>query len=159
MYVVVNASDLPFRMLCRKYNASACYSPMIYADKLVYDAAYREEVTQDLGEGNDHPLILQFAANDPATLLAATQHIMHLVDAVDINLGCPQHRAKLEHFGSYLTDKHDWPLIADMVRILKQNISIPVTAKIRLLSSLEETRELCKLLEESGIDMIAVHGR
>lgn len=31
---MVDASDLAFRMLCRAYNADACFTPMFYADKV-----------------------------------------------------------------------------------------------------------------------------
>lgn len=38
-------------------------------------------------------------------LLQACKHVQEDVDAVDLNLGCPQRVAHAEHFGSYLLDE------------------------------------------------------
>lgn len=42
----------------------------------------------------DRPLFAQFCANDPDHFLEAAKLIQHQVDAVDLNLGCPQRIAK-----------------------------------------------------------------
>lgn len=77
----------------------------------------------------------------------------------DLNLGCPQRIAHSGHFGSYLLDPVDRPLVLSIVRTLSTNIRIPIFVKIRLLNTIEESIELCQQLVEAGAALIAIHGR
>ena len=38
-------------------------------------------------------------------------------------------------------------------------LKIPVTCKIRILTSLDDTIALCKMIQDCGVAAIAVHGR
>lgn len=42
---------------------------------------------------------------------------------------------------------------------LVQNLTVPVTCKIRVLPSLEDTLNLVKMIESTGVAAITVHGR
>lgn len=50
-------------------------------------------------------------------------------------------------------------LLYDIVSTLSQNLSIPVTCKIRLPPTLEATLSLCHTLCRAGCAMLVVHGR
>jgi len=41
MVPMVGQSDRPFRVLCRKFGASVCWSEMLMADRFSSDTAYR----------------------------------------------------------------------------------------------------------------------
>lgn len=46
-----------------------------------------------------------------------------------------------------------------IVRTLAAELTIPVFVKIRLLSTLEKTIELCRQLADAGAALIAIHAR
>jgi hypothetical protein len=68
---------------------------MWMAERFAHDEGYR---VQALGQGvrsDDHPLVVQLAANTPADFAAAAVAAELLgADGVDLNLGCPQTRAR-----------------------------------------------------------------
>eukprot|EP00271_Cylindrocystis_brebissonii_P012249 TRINITY_DN30474_c0_g1_i1.p1 TRINITY_DN30474_c0_g1~~TRINITY_DN30474_c0_g1_i1.p1 ORF type:complete len:674 (+),score=91.79 TRINITY_DN30474_c0_g1_i1:130-2151(+) len=151
---MVDQSELPFRLLCRKYGAEAAYTPMLHSRLFSEDVKYRREFTTC---PEDRPLFVQFCSNCPDTLLAAAQLVAPVADYVDINLGCPQRIAKRGNYGAFLMD--DLPLIKTMVEKLATNLEIPVSCKIRMFPSLDKTIEYARMLETAGCALLAVHGR
>ena len=136
---MVAASELPFRLLCRRHGAQLCYTPMMHAAEFINPA----HVATPNGVGalqtrpGDAPLVAHFAANDAATLLAAAKRAEPYAVAVDINLGCPQRSAHSGHYGSFLTDPGpDRPLVLGMVSTLARGTRLPVFVKIRLQATL-----------------------
>ncbi|KAJ1032404.1 hypothetical protein NDA16_000430 [Ustilago loliicola] len=189
---MVDQSELPWRILSRRYGSELVYTPMInaklFADetnkkkKVKYqevnfskefpeegatllsltppssEASTSEVSTSETGsQDTDRPLFVQFCANDPTTLLKAAQVVEDRCDAVDLNLGCPQHIARRGHYGSYLME--DWPLIFSLINILHINLKVPVTAKMRVYESVEKTVAYARMLERAGAQIITVHGR
>ena len=75
-------------------------------------------------------------------VLEAAKMVQDEVDAVDLNLGCPQGIAKKGHYGSFLLKETD--LICSIIRELNEGLKVPVTVKIRVLDSEDETLELVK---------------
>lgn len=152
---MVDQSELPFRLLCRQYGATAAYTPMIHSRIFVEDKVYRRENMTFIPE--DRPLFVQFCSNNPDHLLAAARHVEPHCDAVDLNLGCPQRIAKRGNYGAFLMD--DLQLVEKIVRHVAENLSIPVTCKIRIFPELDRTIEYAKMLEAAGCSLLAVHGR
>lgn len=135
-----------------------------------------QQFNTELGEEGgpmDRPLIVQFCANNPQKLLDAAKFVERHCDAIDLNLGCPQDIAKKGHYGSFLQD--EWELIfsmsscfllsagvcmlTDLVNILHENLSIPVTAKFRIFKDVNKTVEYAKMLERAGAQILTCHGR
>ncbi|EPQ29626.1 uncharacterized protein PFL1_02845 [Pseudozyma flocculosa PF-1] len=183
---MVDQSELPWRILSRRYGSDLVYTPMINARLFVDEASKKsrskyQEVNfnrscgeegaevidlangseQDRGEGSstdtDRPLLVQFCANDPQTLLKAAEVVQDRCNGVDLNLGCPQHIARRGHYGSFLME--DWPLIFSLINILHINLKVPVTAKMRVYDSVEKTIAYARMLERAGAQIITVHGR
>eukprot|EP00300_Choanocystis_sp_HF-7_P007826 c15537_g1_i1.p1 GENE.c15537_g1_i1~~c15537_g1_i1.p1 ORF type:complete len:297 (+),score=40.51 c15537_g1_i1:29-919(+) len=153
---MVGASDLAFRLLCRKYGAECVWTEMFPADKFATEE-YRAQYFQ-VNE-RDRPLVVQFCGHDPAQMTAAALLAQSHCDCVEINLGCPQRPARLNLYGAYLMAKEHWTTVFTMVQSLKDALTIPVACKIRLLSSIDETIEFCRGLESHGCQLITIHGR
>ena len=154
---MVGASELPFRLLCRRYGAQCAYTPMMSATQFGLDDEYRKREFQTTPD--DRPLVCHFAANDPADFARAAKMAEPYCDAIDLNLGCPQRTAYVGHFGSYLLTPKDRSLILDIVRAGVSAVSIPIFVKIRLLDTVDETLELCRQLSSAGASLIAIHAR
>jgi tRNA-dihydrouridine synthase 1 len=105
----------------------------------------------------DRPLFVQFCANEPAHLLAAAQLAAPYCDAVDLNLGCPQGIARKGHYGAFLQEDQD--LIYRLIHTLHKSLPIPVTAKIRILDTKEETLAYAKNVLAAGASIVTLHGR
>ena len=160
---MVNASEQPFRMLCRAHGADLCYTPMFHSRLFVADPKYRERnFPEDQDCAQDRPLFVQFCGDDPATLLAAARLVEHRCDAIDLNLGCPQGIARRGHYGSFLLSEVE--LLERIVSKLSTGLSIPVTCKIRLTSTDASTRvadtiALCRRLQSAGCCILTVHAK
>ncbi|KXZ49917.1 hypothetical protein GPECTOR_19g368 [Gonium pectorale] len=154
---MVDQSELPFRLLCRRHGATCAYTPMLHARIFSQDRKYREEMLTSCAE--DRPLLVQFCSNDPAHLLKAARmaEASGVADAIDLNLGCPQRIAKRGGYGAFLMD--DLPKVETMVRTLAQNLRIPVTVKIRIFPDLDRTLAYARMVEAAGASLVAVHGR
>ncbi|GMI45963.1 hypothetical protein TrCOL_g669 [Triparma columacea] len=156
---MVGASELPFRLLCRKYGATIAYTPMISSARFCLPAehAYREEQFQT--NATDRPLVAHFSANKPNEMAAAAKLVESRCDAIDLNLGCPQRVAYVGHYGSYLLDDVDRELVLSIVSETVKAVSIPVFVKIRLLDTVEKTITLVTQLKDAGASLVAIHAR
>jgi len=152
---MVDQSELPFRMLCRRYDANLCYTPMLHAKHFANSHKYRRRYFTS--HPDDRTLVVQFCANDPAWLLAAATHVQDNCDAVDINLGCPQNIAKRGNYGAFLMEQAD--TVLSLVRTLHQHLRVPVFCKMRVWTDMDRTIAFAKALEEAGCQLLAVHGR
>lgn len=158
------------------------YTPMFHARLFGDTAKYRDQhlqtsITKDAEpvlptspetvrettpylDGNpsfDRPLFVQFCANDPNHLLSAAKLAAPHCDAVDLNLGCPQGIARKGHYGSFLQE--DQELVHKLISTLSGELSVPVTAKIRILDSKENTLKYARNVLSAGASIITVHGR
>lgn len=129
---MVDQSELAFRILCRRYRPNTlCFTPMLHSKRFVHDKTYRSKffTTCEI----DRPLIAQFCGDDSATLITAAKMIEKHVDAIDLNLGCPENIAKKGHYGSFLLNEPE--TIIQIVQEMITGLDIPVTCKIRIMES------------------------
>ncbi|CAJ0579802.1 unnamed protein product, partial [Mesorhabditis spiculigera] len=155
---MVRYSKLVFRKLVRLYNVDCCFTPMIYAKEFLQsDVARNSEFTTDT---DDHPLIVQFASNDPVEFAAATELVYKYSNGVDLNCGCPKGDVRARGYGSSLLTQPE--LLADIVRQTRNRISddkFAISLKIRIQDPLERTVDLCRKAAAAGVNHLTAHAR
>jgi tRNA-dihydrouridine synthase 1 len=120
----------------------------------------------------DRPLILQLGSSNIEKLLQAIELAVDLkdpntgdvmIDAVELNCGCPQRCAKKGNYGSFLLDPPRQDILLNIIRTIRQSnvlpSSIPLLVKMRVLEGIPETVHLAKCIVEAGAGLLTVHGR
>ena len=79
------------------------------------------------------------------------------VSGIDVNMGCPKEFSIKGGMGAALLT--DLDKACDILKTLVNGVSLPVTCKVRILTEVQESVDMCKRLESTGIAAIAVHGR
>lgn len=72
-------------------------------------------------------------------------------------MGCPKEFSLKGGMGAALLTQVD--KAKSILSTLTQNVSVPITCKIRVFESTEDTLDLVRELVSTGISAIAVHGR
>jgi tRNA-dihydrouridine synthase 1 len=172
---MVDQSDLPFRLLCRKYGSNLCFTPMIHSGLVIRSDAYRKKFTGTWLDPVDRPLIAQLCGSDPDTMLEAAQLVEPYVDGIDINCGCPQGIAKRGDYGAYLLEQEE--KLLKLVKHLVKHLKVPLSVKVRLLPDPEinpykikrpeddefdipaASLALYGKLVDAGVHLLTIHGR
>ncbi len=108
------------------------------------------------------PLGIQLFGGDPDHLAEAARMVVDWKqpDFLDLNFGCPVNKVVCKNGGSSLL--RDCPLLERVARaVVRAAAPCPVTAKIRIgwdRASINAVTT-ARLLEEAGVQAIAVHGR
>ncbi|XP_015588531.1 tRNA-dihydrouridine(20) synthase [NAD(P)+]-like [Cephus cinctus] len=168
---MVRIGTLPMRLLALDYGADIVYTEELIDWKLLRSIRRPNEVlgTVDYIDRTDGTIVfrscprerdrvvLQLGTCDSNRALQVARMVQHDVAGIDVNMGCPKKFSMMGGMGAALLKNRD--RAKDILTTLVNGIDIPVTCKIRVLSNVEETLELCENLLSTGISAIAVHGR
>jgi len=152
-------SDQPFRRTVRKFGADLVISEMIASDAVL--RAVRSEIRKmSTNCSGEFPMAVQLAGRDPKLMAEAAKINEDRGAAIiDINFGCPARKVTNKVCGSALMRNEK--LASDIMTAVVEAVSIPVTMKMR--TGWDETSrnapQLARIAEETGIQMITVHGR
>ncbi|KAL7411526.1 hypothetical protein BDY24DRAFT_133571 [Mrakia frigida] len=163
---MVGISDLPFRLLTSRWGATLTYTQMLHSSALINDRDFLEstlldlELGKKLREQSGGPrVVAQLAGDDPDKMGRAGRLLIGLVDALEINLGCPQRRAKEGHYGGYLLNIPDLPLITSLTNSLHP-LPLPLHLKIRLPTLPLTLPTLLKhLISTTHVSVLTLHCR
>jgi tRNA-dihydrouridine synthase B len=159
---MAGVTDVVFRQLCKELGADVMVTEFVSAEGIMQ----RDEYTRKYTEFTDaqRPVGIQLFGADGARMGEAARKILDWKqpDFIDINFGCPVNKVVSKNGGSSLLK--DCPVLASVASGVVQALDgtgIPVTAKIRIGWDQQHINavEVCHILEDSGIQAIAVHGR
>ena len=104
-------------------------------------------------------LIYQIGSADPELAVQAAKTVMQDVSGIDLNCGCPKPFSTHAGMGAALLTNPD--LLCSILTALRAALppEITVSAKIRLLSSQEDTLKLVERILNTGITNLTVHCR
>ena len=155
---MAGVTDWAFRTICGEMGANITVTEMVSSRALVY----KDKKSAALLKKNPGTICgAQIFGNDPSIMAEAAQLALQIssCDFIDINMGCPM--PKIANSGDGCGLMRTPELAAQIVDAVKHTVSVPVTVKCRLGwdKGSMNVLEFTKLMEESGADMLSVHGR
>jgi len=151
-------SDLPFRMLNRRFGCELAFLEMLNANSL----SYKSRKTKQMLYSNhkDRPLGVQLLGSEPKVILRALDILgRYKFDILDFNAACPTRKVVRRGEGAALLKQPK--KINKLLKIIVKEVEIPVTVKIRMGwdGDSVNVKELARACQDSGIDGIFIHGR
>lgn len=158
---MAGVTDVTFRQICKELGADVMVTEFVSAEGIMQ----ADERTRKYTEFTDsqRPVGVQLFGADGRRMGEAAKKIIDWKqpDFIDINFGCPVNKVVSKNGGSSLLK--DCPLLTEVAVELVRAIGgqVPVTAKIRIGWDEKSINavEVARILEDSGISALAVHGR
>jgi tRNA-dihydrouridine synthase B len=157
---MAGVTDSVFRRLCKEHGADVVVTEFVSADGILHRNQRTREMVAFRPE--ERPIGVQLFGADPEKMAEAGRAVVDWVqpDFIDLNFGCPVNKVVCRRGGSALL--RDCPLLKRVAqRVVEALEPVPVTAKIRIgwdASSINAV-ETARVLEDTGIRALAVHGR
>ncbi len=151
-------TDLPFRSVVKKFGADLTVSEMLSSNALVHGSEKTFHMLEK--SPNEDPYSVQISASqvDMAKRAVEVLNEESGIDVIDLNCGCPVPKVVGHGSGSSLL--LNLPLMGDIIKTMKDTSNKNLTSvKIRLGFEDKNHVEIAKVVEASGADFLAVHGR
>ena len=155
---MAGVTDWAFRTVCAQHGAGITVTEMVSSRALVY----KDKKSAALLKKNEGSICgAQIFGNDPQIMAEGAALALEIsgCDFLDINMGCPM--PKIANSGDGCGLMRTPELAAKIVEAVKKSVNVPVTVKCRLGWDKGSMNVLsfAKLMEDSGADMLTVHGR
>ena len=150
-------SDASLRVVCSDYGAGLCFTEMVSAKGLKYSPKASSELLFTYDE--ETPKAVQIFGSDPDIMgEIARSSYLEKFDIIDINMGCPVPKIYSNGEGSALLKD---PILASKIisSVKKSGKAVSVKFRIGLKEGEYVTKSFAKMCEDSGADMITIHGR
>ena len=150
-------TDLPFRLICKKYGPGLVCTEMVSSKGLMYNDEKTKLLLHSVPD--ERPVAVQIFGSDVEAMKCAAEKVSEVADIIDINMGCPAPKVVKNGDGSKLLLNLE--LVEEIVKGVVKSSKVPVTVKIRLGWDSEHVVavEAAKIIEGAGASAITVHGR
>ncbi len=158
---MAGVTDKSFRSICSEMGAFLTYTEMVSAKALSYKNIKTKKLL-NISE-IEKPAAVQIFGNNPDIMSDMAKQILDEqgddILLIDINMGCPAPKITNNLEGSALMK--DIVLASKIINKVKKSIDKPLTVKFRKGFDEENINavQFAEMCEDSGADMICVHGR
>ena len=154
---MAGVTDLPFRIIVKKYEPGLVCTEMVSAKALFYGDEKTKKLLNTKGE--KRPISMQIFGSDAETMEFAAKYVSEIADIVDINMGCPAPKVVKNGDGSKLL--LDLSKVEEIIRAVVKNSKVPVTVKFRKGWDAQNivACDVAQIAEKSGASAITIHGR
>ena len=149
-------TDYVLRSLIRKYSPSALLTTEMISSEFLTQSKGGDIIMRD---NNHSPISYQLSGHKPKMIADCAKYLEQYADMIDINMGCPVNKVVKGTDGCALMRNTE--LAKEIVRTVKENISVPLSVKFRLGYTFDEMNyvEYGQAMQEAGADFITIHAR
>ena len=150
-------SDAAMRVICSELGAGVCFTEMVSAKGLKYSSEKTEDLLFTYNE--EKIKAVQIFGSDPDIMgWVSSSKYLEKFDIIDINMGCPVPKVFSNGEGSALLKN---PKLASQIikSVKKSGKAVSVKFRIGLSEGEFITKDFAKMCEDSGADLITIHGR
>lgn len=153
-------STAPFRRLIWQLSAPAfSYTEMISCKTIIFQREFSKNRFLKI-HPHEGPVCFQLSANNKIELAEASKIVTDLgATLIDLNCGCPVKKIRQKQAGSaHLANPSH---LFQLIQAMKTNTHLPIGIKIRVDGESGDgfNPAMLKMLAESGLDFLTVHGR
>ena len=156
---MADVTNLPFRLLCKKYGCGMGFTEQINSTQIARNKEQfeKEEFHSIKTCKEEKPVCVQLFGNRAEDFGTAAKIIEKKFEILNINCGCPAPKETSIGAGAALLKEPK--KIAEIIKEMKSIAKKPITAKIRLGWNKNEGIKIAKVIEKAGADAIIIHGR
>ncbi len=152
-------TNLPFRMIAKKWGCSLVCTEMISAKGLLFNSEKTFRLLDSKKE--ERPLCVQIFGSDPDSMAKAAKIIdeKKIADVIDINFGCSV--KKIIKTGAGVALMNNPATAVKVIKAVRKASSLPFTIKVRsgFEASGDQAVAIGELAERNGVDAITIHPR
>lgn len=153
---MAGVSDSAFRQLCKIYGADVVYTEMVSADALYYDSKKTLEMLEF--DKKESPVVIQLFGKRLEMFVKAVEVAESAgFSGIDLNFGCPA--KKVVAHGGGVTLMRDLDKCYELVKIVCENATVPVSVKIRAGIDNITALDFVEKIKDLPVVAIMIHGR